>query len=73
MVLDAAVYLLVFVIITVSQAGKPERETEGGEGEGESGDCATAARAGVTQVHRYHIMRPFVFIQVNPKRQVSTF
>lgn len=28
-VLDAAVYLLVFVIITVSQAGKPERETEG--------------------------------------------
>lgn len=71
MVLDAAVYLLVFVIITVSQAGKPERETEGGEGE--SGDCATAARAGVTQVHRYHIMLPFVFIQVNPKRQVSTF
>lgn len=43
------------------------------QGGGEGGDCATAAGAGVTQVHRYHIMSPFVFIQVNPKWQLSTF
>lgn len=50
-----------------------DRKTRAGDGgEGEGGDCTTAAGAGVTQVHRYHIMRPFVFIQVNPKWQLST-
>lgn len=48
-----------------------DRKTRAGD-EGEGEDCATAVRAGVTQVQRYHIMRPFVFIQVNPKWQLST-
>lgn len=54
--LDAAVYLLVFVIITMSQTGYQNRRR------GEGGGCVTAARAGVTQVLKYCINSPFIFI-----------